>query len=53
MQRWPVMTLSVAVATNERREFLSYAQVGEVLASLKAHAKSQPGSTYVKDRRAD
>jgi len=53
MQRWPVMTLSAAAATNEKRKFLSYAQVGEVLASLKAHAKSQTGSTYVKDRRAD
>jgi len=53
MQHWPVMTLSVAVATNEKREFPNYAQVGEVLADLKAYAKSQPGSTYVRDRRAD
>jgi len=53
IQRWPIMTLSVAVATNERKRFLSYAQVGEILADLKAHAKGQPGSTYVKDRRAD
>lgn len=53
MQRWPAMTLSVVAATNERREFLNYAQVGEVLADLKAYAKGQPGSTYVKDRRAD
>jgi len=52
MRRWPIMTLSVAVVTNERREFLNYAQVGEVLAELKAYAKSQPGSTCVKDRRA-
>ncbi len=53
MRHWPLMTLSAAVATNERREFLSYAQVGEILAAMKAYAKSQPGSTYVKDRRAD
>ena len=53
MRRWPRMTLSAAVATNERREFLNYAQVGEVLAAMKAYAKSQPGSTYVRDRRAD
>ncbi len=53
MRRWPIMTLSAAAATNERREFLSYVQVGEILADLKAYAKSQPGSTYVRDRRAD
>jgi len=53
MRHWPVMTLSAAAATNEKREFLSYAQVGEILAEMKAYAKSQPGSTYVKGRRAD
>lgn len=53
MRRWPVMTLSAAVVTNEKRELSSYVQVGEILAAMKAYAKSQPGSTYVKDRRAD
>ena len=52
-QRWPLTTLSAAVATNERREFLSYAQVGQILAEMKAYAKSQPGSTYVQDQRTD
>ena len=50
---FPIMTVSTAVVTNERRKFANHIQVGEVAAELKEHAKSMDGSAYVVDRRTD
>lgn len=48
---YPIMTLSIAVVTNEHRELYSHLQVGEIAAELKSKAKAMQGSVYVKDKR--
>lgn len=49
--KYPLMTISLAVITNENRGFCSYLQVAEIAAELKKKAKSMDGSNYIKDRR--
>ncbi|MDE2573004.1 MAG: GGDEF domain-containing protein, partial [bacterium] len=51
LNRYPVMSISIAVVSNEHRPIVSHHLVGEMAAELKRHAKSMPGSTYVKDKR--
>lgn len=51
MTKYPVMTLSIAVVTNEHRELLNHIHVSEISAELKQKAKSIEGSVYLKDRR--
>ncbi len=48
---FPLMTLSIAIITNEGREFSHPGEVADVAAQLKKYAKSQPGSLWVKDQR--
>jgi len=50
---FPLMTISIAVVTNQHRTLTSPAQVGEIAAELKEYAKSLPGSIYVVDKRRD
>lgn len=47
----PIVSISIAVATNTDRLFSSHIEVGEVAADLKEYAKSIPGNIYVIDRR--
>ena len=47
----PLLSLSIGVVTNEFRELKHIAQVGEIGAELKAFAKSQEKSNFVKDKR--
>ena len=51
LNRYPVMSLSVAIVSNEQRKLENYAQIGEAAAELKRYAKSIGGSVYVKDKR--
>jgi diguanylate cyclase (GGDEF)-like protein len=51
LNRFPVMTLSIAVIANDHGQLENYAQVGEAAAELKRYAKSIVGSVYVKDKR--
>lgn len=51
LNRFPIMTLSIAIVSNAQREFLNYAQIGEATAELKRYAKSIAGSVFVKDKR--
>ncbi len=51
LNRFPIMTLSIAIISNEERAFESYAQIGEAAAELKRYAKSIGGSVFVKDKR--
>jgi diguanylate cyclase (GGDEF)-like protein len=51
LNRFPVMTLSIAVVGNDHRQLTKYAQVGEAAAELKRYAKSIAGSVFVKDKR--
>jgi diguanylate cyclase (GGDEF)-like protein len=48
---YPVMTLSLAVVTDERRRITNYQQIGEVAAELKCFAKKQSGSYIATDKR--
>jgi len=50
---FPIMTLSIAVVTNQVRRLQNYIHVGEIAAELKNYAKSFSRSIYVVDRRKD
>lgn len=51
LNRYPIMSLSIAIVSNEQRKLENYAQIGEAAAELKRFAKSIGGSVYVKDKR--
>ena len=48
---YPIMTVSIAVVSNEHRILTNHLQVGEIVAELKKKAKSLTGSVYLKDMR--
>jgi diguanylate cyclase (GGDEF)-like protein len=50
---FPLMSISMAIVTNERREINSYVEVGEIAAEVKKKLKTMPGSNYFIDRRSD
>ncbi|MDP2866451.1 MAG: response regulator [Elusimicrobiota bacterium] len=56
IHEFPLMTLSIAIATNEKMKFSHYARivdtVGEIKKYLKA-LKGRSGSVYYKDKRGD
>lgn len=51
LNRFPIMSLSIAIVSNDQRVLQDYAQIGEAAAELKRYAKSIWGSVYVKDKR--
>lgn len=51
LNRFPIMSLSIAIVANDRGQLSNYAQVGEAAAELKRYAKSLSGSVFVKDKR--
>jgi diguanylate cyclase (GGDEF)-like protein len=51
LNRFPIMTLSMAIVNNDHGQLANYAQVGEAAAELKRYAKSIAGSVYIKDKR--
>jgi diguanylate cyclase (GGDEF)-like protein len=52
-QRYPVLTLSIGVASTQRREFAHYAEVVAVATEMKGYAKSSAGSSWAMDRRTN
>jgi len=48
---FPIMTLAIAVVTNQHRRLLNHIQVGEIAAEMKKYVKSFPRSMYAVDRR--
>lgn len=48
---FPIMGISIAVATNENRDIKHYAHLLDVLTEIKSYAKDHPGSIWIKDRR--
>ncbi len=52
-QRFPLVSISLAVVTNERRSFRSCLEVSETAAELKKYVKSIPGSTFACDLRSN
>ena len=51
LNRFPIVSLSIAIISSEHRRLEDYAQIGEAAAELKRYAKSIGGSVYVKDKR--
>jgi diguanylate cyclase (GGDEF)-like protein len=50
-EKFPTMTISIGVVTNQKRRLTHVVQVGEIAAEAKDHAKSKPGSVCYVDRR--
>jgi diguanylate cyclase (GGDEF)-like protein len=48
---FPIMTLAIAVVTNQNRRLLNHIQVGEIAAEMKKYAKSFSKSIFAVDRR--
>jgi diguanylate cyclase (GGDEF)-like protein len=51
VRKYPIMSISIGVVSNEHRELDNHIQVAEVSAELEKKAKALPGSVYVKDQR--
>ncbi len=51
IMKFPIMSISIALVSNERRNLISHIQVAEIAAELKKKAKAAAGSVYVRDRR--
>ena len=51
MQKFPLMSLSVAVIPYVNRKITHYGQISEITALLKKQAKDKPGSNIVVDKR--
>lgn len=51
LNRFPIMSLSIAIVMNDQGQVHNYAQVGEAAADLKRYAKSIAGSVFVKEKR--
>ena len=49
---FPLMSLSIAVVTNQHRPYRSLAEIAHDAAEVKQYLKTQPGSHYLRDRRA-
>ena len=55
-RQFPLMTLTIAIATNERRELDHYAKIVDIASEIKKHLKGlkdRTGSVFLKDRRVD
>jgi diguanylate cyclase (GGDEF)-like protein len=51
--KFPLVSVSIGVVSNEVRNFSHVAQINEVGAELKEHAKRLERSNYIKDKRAE
>ncbi len=51
LKQTPLMTLSVALVTNERRVLINYIQVSDLLADVMRFLKAQGGGNWARDRR--
>ena len=49
--RFPIMTISIAVVTNERRKLTGLPEVSSIAAQLKGKIKMDSRSVFVIDRR--
>jgi diguanylate cyclase (GGDEF)-like protein len=52
MREYPLVSVSVGIATSERRQFVDYREVVMVATEMKGVAKGEIGSTIAVDRRA-
>ncbi|MDP9297489.1 MAG: response regulator [Actinomycetota bacterium] len=52
LQRFPILTISIGVASTERRAFQHYAEAVAVATEMKQFTKGSAGSSWAMDRRA-
>ena len=50
-ERFPMMSISIAVVTNKYKPIKHIGQVSAIAAEVKKRVKSMPGSCYVEDSR--
>jgi diguanylate cyclase (GGDEF)-like protein len=50
---FPLMSISLAIIANEKRELNNYVEVGDIASDVKKKLKTMPGSNYFADRRTD
>ena len=50
---FPIMSISLAIVTNERRELNNAIEIGDIAAEVKKKLKTMAGSNYFIDRRTD
>lgn len=50
-REFPIMTVSIGIATNTRREIRSHVEASEIAGEMKTFAKRNPESSYAIDRR--
>jgi len=53
IQKFPIMSLSIAVISDANKKISHYGQISEIASGLKSAAKEKPGSNVVVDRRQD
>ena len=53
LRRFPLLTISLGVASTDRRKFAHYGEAVAVATELKQFAKREPRSSYALDRRTD
>ena len=53
VRRFPLLTLSVAIVTNEQRPLTHVAEIAQIGAELKEWAKEKGGNRCVRDRRSE
>jgi diguanylate cyclase (GGDEF)-like protein len=51
-ERFPLLSLSIAIISTEGRRYSSYAEISSVASGLKKKAKQQSGSVILKDQRS-
>lgn len=51
MEKYPIMSITVAMISNRYRRYTTTLEIGEEGASVKKKAKMIPGSTFLEDRR--
>jgi diguanylate cyclase (GGDEF)-like protein len=51
MQRFPLLSISIGIATTDLREFAHYAEAVAVATEMKAFTKTSAGSSWAVDRR--
>jgi diguanylate cyclase (GGDEF)-like protein len=51
MERFPIMTISIAVLLNHKHTFTHVGEMSHMMADLKKYTKTLPGSNYMIERR--
>ncbi len=51
LEKYPIMTITVAMISNKYKKYKSELEIGEDGASIKKKAKTLPGSNFMEDRR--